>query len=124
MAVAKQATTIDTQATLAVLELAVQMCTRPWIVELSKNLQKVEEAMTKVLLGVVGLLVGQSVNQVQVKTGKSGEIQESGKTIESGEQNGTIFHLSRSYNCKYVELVRWTTDVALVGFSKVNWNII
>ena len=36
-AVAKQATTITTQATLAVFDLAVEMCTRPWIVELSKK---------------------------------------------------------------------------------------
>ena len=37
MAMAKQATTIATQAALAALDLAVEMCTRPWIVELSKN---------------------------------------------------------------------------------------
>ena len=37
MATAKQATTIATQAALAALDLAVEMCTRPWIVELSKN---------------------------------------------------------------------------------------
>ena len=36
-AMAKQATTIATQAALAALDLAVEMCTRPWIVELSKN---------------------------------------------------------------------------------------
>ena len=34
---AKQATTIATQAALAVFDLAVEMCTRPWIVELSKK---------------------------------------------------------------------------------------
>ena len=37
IAKAKQATTIATQAVLAVLDLAVDMCTRPWIVELSKK---------------------------------------------------------------------------------------
>ena len=37
MAKAKQATTIATQVALAVLDLAVEMCTRPWIVELSKK---------------------------------------------------------------------------------------
>ena len=34
---AKQATTIATQVALAVLDFAVEMCTRPWIVELSKK---------------------------------------------------------------------------------------
>ena len=37
MAMAKQATTIATQIAFAVLDLAVEMCTRPWIVELSKK---------------------------------------------------------------------------------------
>ena len=37
MAKAKQATTIATQVTFAALDLAVEMCTRPWIVELSRN---------------------------------------------------------------------------------------
>ena len=37
MAKAKQATTIATQVAFAALDLAVEMCTRPWIVELSKN---------------------------------------------------------------------------------------
>ena len=37
MAIAKQDTTIATQTALAALDLAVEMCTRPWIVELSKN---------------------------------------------------------------------------------------
>ena len=37
MAKAKQATTIATQIAFAVLDLAVEMCTRPWIVELSKK---------------------------------------------------------------------------------------
>ena len=37
IAKAKQATTIATQAALAALDLAVEMCTRPWIVELSKK---------------------------------------------------------------------------------------
>ena len=37
MAMAKQATTITTQTALAARDLAVEMCTRPWIVELSKN---------------------------------------------------------------------------------------
>ena len=34
---AKQATTIATKVALAALDLAVEMCTRPWIVEFSKN---------------------------------------------------------------------------------------
>ena len=37
IAMAKQATTIATQVALAALDLAVEMCTRPWIVELSRN---------------------------------------------------------------------------------------
>ena len=45
MAVAKQATTIATQTTLALWDLAVEMCTRPWIVELSKNSQRVAVAI-------------------------------------------------------------------------------
>ena len=36
-AMAKQATTIANQAALAVLDLAVEMCTKPCIVLLSKN---------------------------------------------------------------------------------------
>ena len=37
MAKAKHAITIATQVTFAALDLAVEMCTRPWIVELSRN---------------------------------------------------------------------------------------
>ena len=37
MAVAKQATTIATQATLAARDFAVEICTRPWIVELPRK---------------------------------------------------------------------------------------
>ena len=37
MAKAKQATTIATQASFADRDLALEMCTRPWIVEFSKN---------------------------------------------------------------------------------------
>ena len=37
MAMAKQATTIATQTALADLDLAAEICSRPWIVELSKN---------------------------------------------------------------------------------------
>ena len=37
MAMAKQATTIATQVALAALDLAVEMCTRPWIVEFSRK---------------------------------------------------------------------------------------
>ena len=37
MAMAKQATTIVTQVALAALDLEVEICTRPWIVELSRN---------------------------------------------------------------------------------------
>ena len=46
MAKAKQATTIATQTALAVLDLAVEMCTRPWIVELSKNSLTFDKAMS------------------------------------------------------------------------------
>ena len=46
MAVAKQAATIATQIALAVLDLAVEVCTKPWIVELSKNSRKIEEAIS------------------------------------------------------------------------------
>ena len=45
MAVAKQVATIATQAALAVRDLAVEMCTRPWIVELSKNSRRVAVAI-------------------------------------------------------------------------------
>ena len=45
MAKAKQATTITTQAALAARDLAVEMCTRPWIVELSKNSRKIAVAI-------------------------------------------------------------------------------
>ena len=37
IAMAKQATTMPNQVSLDDLDLAVEMCTRPWIVELSKN---------------------------------------------------------------------------------------
>ena len=37
MAMEKQATTITTHKAFAVFDLAVEMCTRPWIVELSKK---------------------------------------------------------------------------------------
>ena len=47
MAMPKQATTIATQAALAARDLAVVMCTRPWIVELSKNSQRVAILMTR-----------------------------------------------------------------------------
>ena len=55
MAMAKQATTIATQAALDVRDLAVEMCTRPWIVELSRNSQTDEVAifMTSVSLSVL-----------------------------------------------------------------------
>ena len=45
MAMAKQATTMQTQAALKARDLDVEMCTRPWIVELSKKSRKVEEAI-------------------------------------------------------------------------------
>ena len=45
MAMAKQATTIATQTALAARDLAVEMCTRPWIVELSKNSRIAAEAI-------------------------------------------------------------------------------
>ena len=40
MAVAKQTNTMAAQAALAVRDLAVEMCAKPWIVELSKKSQK------------------------------------------------------------------------------------
>ena len=46
MAKAKLATTIATQAALAALDLAVEMCTRPWIVEFSKNSRMLAVAIT------------------------------------------------------------------------------
>ena len=45
MAMAKQVTTIASQAALATRDLAVDMCTRPWIVELSKNSRIAAEAI-------------------------------------------------------------------------------
>ena len=45
MAIAKQATTIATQRTRAARDLAVEMCTRPWIVELSRNSHRVAVAI-------------------------------------------------------------------------------
>ena len=50
MAVAKQATTIATQAALPVRDLAVEMCARPWIVELSKKSRRVALAILLCLL--------------------------------------------------------------------------
>ena len=41
----KQATTITTHVALADLVLAVEMFTKPWIVELSKNSRRVVEIM-------------------------------------------------------------------------------
>ena len=57
MAKAKQATTIATQVALAVLDLAVEMCTRPWIVELSKMSEITFEAIfwEQELLGFVSV---------------------------------------------------------------------
>ena len=45
MATAKQATTIPNQATLAARDFAVDMCARPWIVELSRNWRRVAGAI-------------------------------------------------------------------------------
>ena len=45
IAMAKQATTIVNQRALAARDLAVEMCTRPCIVELSRNLRKVAVAI-------------------------------------------------------------------------------
>ena len=45
MAKAKQATTIANQRALAILDLAVDMWTRPWIVELSRKSLKVIDAI-------------------------------------------------------------------------------
>ena len=52
---AKQATTIATQIALAVFDLAVEMCTKPWIVELSKKSWIVFDAifLKQELLGFV-----------------------------------------------------------------------
>ena len=49
VSVAKEATTIATQATLAAPDLAVEMCVRPWIVELSKNSQKAAFVISSVI---------------------------------------------------------------------------
>ena len=49
MAKAKQATTIANQRALAILDLAVEMCTRPWIVELSKNSLKAIDAILDII---------------------------------------------------------------------------
>ena len=48
MAEEKQTTTIANQAALVTRELLVDMCTSPWIVEFSKNSQRVAVAMFKV----------------------------------------------------------------------------
>ena len=59
IAMEKQASTIATQAALAVLDLAVEMCTRPWIVELSKNSENAFDAILLIqewLVGVQGSL--------------------------------------------------------------------
>ena len=45
MAKAKQATTIANQVAFAALDLAVEMCTRPWIVELSRKSLSFAEAI-------------------------------------------------------------------------------
>ena len=45
MAMAKQATTTANQRALAVRDLDVEMCTRPWIVELSKNSRRIVEVI-------------------------------------------------------------------------------
>ena len=72
MAKAKQATTIATQIALAVLVLAVEMCTRPWIVELSRN----SRSLLPMLLWRVDCRVGgnQSIkcHVKEVKTYKQG----------------------------------------------------
>ena len=46
MAKAKLATTIATHAALAILDFVVEICTRPWIVELSKNSLKAVGAIS------------------------------------------------------------------------------
>ena len=51
----KQATTIATQAALAAFDLAVEICTRPWIVELSKKSRRVEETIFILNFGQVTL---------------------------------------------------------------------
>ena len=47
MAEEKQTTTIANQAALVTRDLAVDMCTSPWIVEFSKNSQRVAVTMFK-----------------------------------------------------------------------------
>ena len=54
-AIPKQATTIVTQAILAARDLAVEMCTRPWIVELSKNSQIALDAILGSRIPVLGV---------------------------------------------------------------------
>ena len=44
---AKQATTIATQRAFAVRDVALEMCERPWIVELSKKSWNGEEAILR-----------------------------------------------------------------------------
>ena len=53
MANAKLATTIATQAALAALDLAVEMCTRPWMVEFSKNSRILAEAISLISVSQV-----------------------------------------------------------------------
>ena len=45
MAMAKQATTIAIHKILAAVDLAVEMCTNPWTVELSRNSRIVERSI-------------------------------------------------------------------------------
>ena len=50
MAMAKQATTIANQIALAIFDFSLEICTRPWIVELSKKLQMDFEAIFFLIL--------------------------------------------------------------------------
>ena len=47
MAKAKQATTIAIQRAFPVRDVALEMCERPWIVELSKKSWNVEEVISR-----------------------------------------------------------------------------
>ena len=67
MTKAKQATTIATQIVFAVLDLAVEMSARPWIVELSKKLLQTANAMPQ--NDLLSVLVNHQVFKVKVAFG-------------------------------------------------------
>ena len=55
MAMEKAANTTVTQIAFAVLEFAVEMCTKPWIVEVSKNSRNFVKAIFLKFLNVFSL---------------------------------------------------------------------